>query len=105
MMRAREIALRKTLGAHRQQLVLQFLGEAILMALIALAVALAIAEMTLPAFDSFLQRPITFNYVAEWQLTLSIVAVALGAGIISGIYPALVLSRFRPASVLRANTS
>ena len=58
MLRAREIALRKTMGASRRQLIVQFLGEAVLMALMALVLALALVEILLPAFGGFLQRPI-----------------------------------------------
>jgi putative ABC transport system permease protein len=104
LLRAREIALRKTMGALRQQLVIQFLGEAVVMALLALLLALAMAEMLLPVFDDFLQRPIAFTYAADWPLLLLILAIAVAAGLVSGSYPALVLSGFRPAAVLRANT-
>ena len=60
MLRAREIMLRKTVGATRRQLVLQFLGEAVLMALAALVLALAVVEVALKPFGDFLQRPIAF---------------------------------------------
>jgi len=105
LLRAREIALRKTMGARRGQLVMQFLGEAVLMALLALLLALAIGEMLLPMFDNFLQRPIAFDYSADWPLLLLLVAIAVAAGLVSGSYPALVLSSFRSAAVLRANTA
>jgi putative ABC transport system permease protein len=105
MMRAREIALRKTVGAKRSQLILQFLGESVLMALLALILALALVEMLLPVFDSFMQRPLGFDLRSGWPVLLLIVAVAVAAGLISGSYPALVLSGFRPATVLRTNSS
>jgi putative ABC transport system permease protein len=105
LLRAREIALRKTMGARRSQLVVQFLGEAVLMALLGLLLALAIVEMLLPVFDAFLQRPIAFKYTADWPLLMLMLAIAVAAGLVSGSYPALVLSGFRPASVLRANTA
>ena len=104
-MRAREIALRKTMGATRGQLVIQFLGEAVLMALFALVLAISVAEVILPAFDTFLQRPIAFHYLSDWPLLLGLLGVAIIAGIVSGFYPALVLSGFRPARVLRTNNS
>ena len=72
MLRAREIALRKTMGAKRRQLIVQFLGEAVLMALLALVLAFAIAEMLLPIFDKFLQRPIGFHYASDWPLLLAL---------------------------------
>jgi putative ABC transport system permease protein len=105
MLRAREIALRKTLGARKPQLILQFLGEAVLMALLALVLALAMVEVLLPAFNSFLQRSLAFHYVTDWPVLLLFVAIAIAAGIVGGIYPALVLSGFRPATILRANSS
>ena len=105
MHRAREIALRKTVGAARRQLVVQFLGEAVLAALISVAVALSIVEILLPVFDSFLRRPITFSYGASWPLLALILVIAVAAGLLSGSYPALILSRFRPASVLHTSGS
>jgi putative ABC transport system permease protein len=105
MMRAREIALRKTVGAARGQLIRQFLGESVLMALLALVLALALVEMLLPVFDSFLQRPIGIDLRSGWPVLLLILAIAVAAGLISGSYPALVLSGFRPAAVLRTNSS
>jgi putative ABC transport system permease protein len=103
LLRAREIALRKTHGANRAQLIVQFLGEAVLMALLSLVVALALVEILEPLFSRFLQHPVGLNYAADWPLLLVIVGVTVAAGLISGSYPALVLSGFRPALVLRAN--
>jgi len=104
-MRAREISLRKCVGATRGQLIVQFLGESALIALLALVVALALVEVLLPSFGSFLQVPLTFQYLADLPLLLAMVGIALMAGLIGGLYPALVLSGFRPAAVLRANQS
>lgn len=105
MLRAREIALRKTLGASRSQLIFQFLGEAVLIALVALVLALAIVEVLLPVFDDFLQRPIGFNYATDWILVMALAGVAIIAGLVSGSYPALILSGFRPAATLRTNSA
>src|SRR3954469_2753026 len=104
-MRAREISLRKCMGAARRQLVVQFLGEALLMALLALIAALALVEVLLPAYGRFMGRPLELHYLADWPLTLAIIGVGILAGLVSGFYPALVLSGFRPAATLRANTS
>lgn len=103
LLRAREISLRKCLGARRWQLIVQFLGEAVLMSLISMAFALAMVEVLLPSFNQFLGRTIVFNYLTDWPLLLVIGTVSIGAGLLSGSYPALVLSAFRPASVLRIN--
>ena len=100
-LRAREIALRKLLGAGRGQLILQFLGEAVLIAVVSLIAALALAEILLPLFDDFLQRPIALHYLSDWGLLLLLGGVAVVTGLISGSYPALVLSRVRPIAGLR----
>ena len=105
MMRAREVSLRKVVGAKRVQLVAQFLGESVLTAVIALLIALAAVEILLPAYDSFLNRPIRLDYLGDWLLISSLLGVAVAAGLLGGIYPALVLSGFRPAAMLKANTS
>jgi putative ABC transport system permease protein len=104
-LRAKEIALRKCLGATRKQLIVQFLGESVLMALLSLTIALALVEMLTPLYDGFLDRPIALHYLADWSLMLAIIAIAIIAGLLSGLYPALVLSSFRPVSALRANSS
>jgi putative ABC transport system permease protein len=103
MMRAREIALRKVVGAKRVQLIVQFLGEALVTAGVALVFALALVEVLLPLFDQLLGLPIDIHYIRDWQLLAFIVAVGAVAGLLSGAYPALVLSAFRPASTMRVS--
>jgi putative ABC transport system permease protein len=103
-LRAREIGLRKTSGATRRQLTFQFLSEAVFLALLSLAVAAAAAELLLPAFNSFLHQSIALNYASDWRLDLILIGVATGAGLVSGIYPALILSRLRPVGVFQAVT-
>ena len=105
LLRAREIALRKTHGANRGQLIAQFLGEAVLIALLSLVLAMALAEVLEPAFGRFLQHPVALNYANDWPVLLIILGVTIAAGLVSGSYPALVLSGFRPALVLRANNA
>ncbi len=104
LLRAREIALRKSHGARRAQLVVQFLGEAVLMALLALFLALALVEMLQPAFSRLIQHPAGLHYASDWPLVLAIVAIAVVAGLIGGAYPALLLSGFRPIRALRADS-
>jgi putative ABC transport system permease protein len=105
MIRAREVSLRKVMGATRQQLIVQFLGESVMTALIALVLALVLVELLLPAFDSFLTRPIAFNVLGDWPLTIAVVMIAIAAGLFGGIYPALILSGFRPAATLGTSNS
>ena len=105
MVRAREISLRKVVGARRGQLMVQFLGESILMALLSLILAVALVKALLPLYDSVLGKPIALHLLNEWPLLLALIGVAVLVGLLGGLYPALVLSRFRPAATLRTNTS
>ena len=103
--RAREVSLRKVLGARRKQLISQFIGESIIVTLIGFVLALALVELALPLYNDFLQRQLALNVAAEPSILAGLLAVALVTGVISGIYPAVVLSGFRPARILKANQS
>ncbi|WP_404711382.1 FtsX-like permease family protein [Sphingomonas sp. MMS24-J13] len=103
--RAREVALRKVLGASRQQLIAQFVGEATLVAAIAMLVALAIVELSLPAFANFLDADLALHYFGRDGILLPVIGLVLLVGVLGGLYPAFFLSRFQPAAVLRANRS
>jgi putative ABC transport system permease protein len=105
LLRGREIALRKTLGAKRSQLIVQFLGEAALTAVLSLVLALALVEVLQPTFSNFLTHPVDLKYANDWAVLLTIFGITILAGLISGSYPALVLSGFRPALVLRTNNA
>jgi putative ABC transport system permease protein len=105
MVRAREISLRKVLGARRGQLVFQFLGESVLMALLSLIVTLVLVELLLPSYDAMVGKPIALHYPGDWMLLLAFLGMAVLVGVAGGLYPALVLSRFCPASTLRTNQS
>jgi putative ABC transport system permease protein len=103
--RAREVALRKVLGANRKQLIVQFLSESMLVATLAMVVALAIVELLLPAFAAFLDAGIALSYLGRDGVLLPIFGLVLLVGAAGGIYPAFYLSRFQPAQVLKANQS
>jgi putative ABC transport system permease protein len=105
MKRAREVAMRKVVGATRGQLIRQHLGEAILTALIALVIAIAIVELVLSPFNSFLHKQLRFDLLGDPVLAATILGLILIVGAAGGLYPAIYLSRFKPAAVLRANQS
>jgi putative ABC transport system permease protein len=101
-LRAREIAVRRVAGAARRQIALQILSEAVVIALLSFAIALSIAEIVLPYYDRFLGEPLGLHYFADWKMILAMAAGAIAVGLVSGIYPALVLSGFRPVSALKS---
>jgi putative ABC transport system permease protein len=99
--RAVEVGVRKALGAQRKDLVIQFMGEAMIYVVVALVLAVALAELLLPAVSAALQRKIAFNYLTDPQLLLVMIGVTVVTALLAGLYPALVLSSFRPSSVLK----
>ncbi len=105
LVRAREISLRKVVGARRGQLVVQFLGKLVLIALVSFALALSLTKLLLPTFDRVVGEPIPLHYLSDWPLTLALLGIAVLTGLMAGIYPALVLSGFRPALALRNNSA
>lgn len=104
-LRARETGLRKIVGATQSQLILQSITEASLIALISLVFSIALVEVVTPIYDSFLNRPRGLYLTSDWRLLLLILAGAVATGVLSGVYPALILSRFRPAAVLKVGTA
>ncbi len=103
--RAREVALRKVLGANRKQLIVQFLGESVLIACISMLFALAAVELLLPTFSSFLDANFRMSYFGGDNMFLWVLLLTILVGAIGGLYPAFYLSRFQPAQILKANKS
>jgi putative ABC transport system permease protein len=105
MKRAREVAMRKVLGSTRGQLIVQHMGEAVITALIALVFALALVELTVGPLGAFVHKPLQLDMAGDpWLLVVS-VGLVVAVGVVGGLYPAVYLSRFRPAEVLKANQS
>jgi len=104
-LRAREIALRKVVGASRKQLIGQFLGEALLTTTIALIFAFAIVEIALPSFREFVEKALSFNQFGDPVVQIGLVAVIAVIGLSAGAYPSLTLSAYRPARVLHSNNA
>ncbi len=99
--RAVEVGVRKAAGASRRDLIVQFMGEAFVYVLLAGLVAVALAELLMPAFNLLVQRRIHFDYLHDPVLAGGIVGVLLLVAVLAGAYPAFVLSNFRPAAVLK----
>jgi putative ABC transport system permease protein len=100
--RAKEIGVRKVIGADRKQLVMQFIGETVLLALLSVIIAAVATSFIVPLLNQFTEKSIQFNPLANPVLALVILAGGIVIGILAGVYPALVLSGFQPISVLKS---
>ena len=97
--RATEVGVRKALGAGRAHLALQFLAEALLLALAAGALALALTALVLPAFNAFFGKAVALSAVSP-AMALGMGGAVVLAGVLAGAYPAFVLARFQPVRAL-----
>src|SRR5688500_599836 len=100
--RAREVGIRKTIGAERYQLAGQFLGESVLLSLMALIIAIVIVKLSLPAINNLSQRQLELP-LTDMSLLLSIFGTTIIVGIFAGLYPAGYLSSFSPLRVLKGS--
>lgn len=99
--RAKEVGMRKTLGAVRHRLVGQFLGECVVYSLLALFLALVLLILVMPWFNTVVGRSLSLNILQIPWLIPGFVGLALFVGVAAGSYPAFFLSSFHPVSVLR----
>jgi putative ABC transport system permease protein len=99
--RAREVGMRKVVGGQRWQLIAQFLLESILMTMLSMVLAVTILLITLPRLADFLGKRIDVGLFANPVILLALIVTAVAVGLLSGAYPALILSSFRPIKVLR----
>jgi len=100
--RAKEIGLRKVSGAIRGQLILQFLSESVFISFLSLLLALGIVWLFLPVFNGLADRKLAIPF-SDARFWLSLLGIALLAGLVSGSYPALFLSGFNPVKVLKGD--
>jgi len=105
MERAKEVGVRKVLGAHKSQLVRQFIVESIIVNLMAAAISLGIVAIVLPYFNNLTNSPLSLSLIFNSGTWLLIIAVFLLGAFLSGLYPAFVLSSFRPIVVLKGKMS
>lgn len=101
--RAREVGLRKVVGAQRHQLIKQFLGESSLITFIALPLGLILYLVIRPAFQTFMRLDLDLFVWSNPRLMILTIGVTLIIGIVSGSYPAFFLSSFRPTTILRGS--
>jgi putative ABC transport system permease protein len=107
MKRAREVGLRKTIGAFRYQLIFQFLGESVMVALVAMCISLLMVDLLLAPFNTLTQKSLAIDYTAFSRA--GIIPMCFGAtvitGLLAGSYPAVFLSGFQPAQVLKGSSA
>ncbi|MBL7782514.1 MAG: ABC transporter permease [Saprospiraceae bacterium] len=98
--RAREVGVRKVVGAPRSLIIRQFLSEALLLTFIALILSLLMTQLTLPVFNRFFDKTLSLSG-SNWQVWASLLSLGVGTGIVAGSYPSFYLSKFQPVRVLK----
>ena len=101
--RAREVGIRKTFGSERKSLVLQFLAESTLLSLISMILAALLVYLLLPLFNQISGKELNIRELFGWQNLSLLVFLTFLIGLVAGIYPAFVLSSFRPIAILKGN--
>lgn len=99
--RAQEVGIRKALGSERSLLAIQFLMEALLVSLASVAIAVLLVFLALPAFNQLTGKDFSLPDYVSWSTVPALLGLALLIGLLAGIYPAVVLSSFRPIEVLK----
>ena len=98
--RAREIGIRKVIGGARKQLIVQFLGESFLLSGLAFVIALVLVQVLLPFFNTVSKKALSFSYLTDAWLVLGYIGLFIITGLLAGLYPSFVLSRFKPVDTL-----
>jgi len=101
MSRSKEVGLRKAIGANRSQLILQFLSESVLTAIVAMALAVLLVDLLLPQFNLLSGKNLALDFLVNYSIISYLLGFAILTGLIAGSYPAFFLSAFQPASVLK----
>ncbi|MGA8263973.1 MAG: ABC transporter permease, partial [Ignavibacteriaceae bacterium] len=104
-MRAKEIGIRKTIGASRFTLINQYLSESVLFSIISIAISLMLAELLLPFFNVIVNANITLFFGSVTTSVFTLILTAIILGILSGMYPAFYLTSYKPDAILRGNVS
>ena len=100
-LRAREIGVRKVVGAQRKELIAQFLSESILVSFVAIILAFGLTAVFLPWLNEASGQTLSIQMLLRWEVLLPLIVVPFIIGILSGLYPAIFLSSFRPVMVLK----
>ncbi|MEJ0031950.1 MAG: FtsX-like permease family protein [Bacteroidota bacterium] len=99
--RSKEVGLRKVAGAFRNQLIGQYLSESVMIAFFALVIGFLASEALLPWLNQFTGKHLSLNVIQSWRLVVGVVGFAILVGLLAGVYPAFVVSAFKPVTVLK----
>jgi putative ABC transport system permease protein len=102
-LRTREIGVRKVQGSSQSLLVVQFLGEAIFTSFLAVGIAFILTENILPLFNHVIDKEMKLSYLTQWGFTLEMLGIALLTGLLSGLYPAFIMSSTRLTNLFKGN--
>lgn len=103
--RAKDVGLRKVVGAFRNQLVTQYLNESVLISLFSLLIALALSAVAIQWMNEFTNKQLSLNLVEQWPVLLGVIAFTIVTGLMASIYPAFIISSYKPAEVLKGQQS
>lgn len=103
--RAKEIGVRKAIGADKGELIGQFLGESILLSLFASALSIPLTALALPFVNTLTKGDIAYSDLFDWRILLSLLILGVLTGLLAGFYPALILSAIKPVKVLKTSVS
>ncbi len=101
VLRAKEIGVRKVVGATRKELIAQFLSESVLMAWMATILAIALTWLALPLLNKFSGQDLEIDVLLRWQIIIPVLLVPFVVGLVAGIYPAIFLSSFQPIKIIK----
>lgn len=101
--RAKEVGVRKVMGANRMNLVYQFLGESVIISLLSILFALVLVEISLPEFNRLLDTGLRMDFVTNPLFNIGLVAIWLSVSLLSGTYPAFFMSRYQAVEVLKGS--
>ncbi|MBN1301462.1 MAG: ABC transporter permease [Melioribacteraceae bacterium] len=103
--RAREVGMRKVIGSTKGKLIAQFLSESVFLTIIAMIISMVIIQILLPSLDDLLGKQLDVNFITNPPLSFLMLFMAVLIGSIAGLYPALVLSSFKPVTILKGDFS
>ncbi|MBV4359506.1 ABC transporter permease [Pinibacter aurantiacus] len=99
--RAKEVGIRKVVGAAKSQVARQFIGESVILCIIAFLLTVLLSVLLLPLFNKLAGKVVSHGIFTNWQYLLLLFSAAIGIGVLAGAYPALILSSFKPVVVLK----